>query len=150
MGRASQNDKDMCNDVQHEDSRLDMLEDVDLGRYTPSPFFTENESAPDQSPSTNPSTSSHRRKRPQMATDDSIMFVDTMTRIATLLQSLRPKDDETTEENWYEALTEISDLSVEIKFRAPLLLDTPMKKDMFTKLSVEERLNWIKYCVGEM
>ncbi|XP_068638408.1 uncharacterized protein [Aristolochia californica] len=152
MGRASQNDEDMCNDVQHEEEneRLDILEDVDLGIDTPSPFFTENESAPDQSPSTNSSTSSRRRKRPQMVTDDSIMFVDTMTRIATLLQFLQPKDDKTAGENWYEALTEIPDLSVEMKFRAPLLLDTPMKKDMFTKLPVEKRLNWLKYYVGEM
>ncbi|XP_068640976.1 uncharacterized protein [Aristolochia californica] len=148
MGRTSQIDEDMCNDVQYqeENERVDMLEDVDLGRDTPSPFFTENESTPGQSPSTNPSTSSHRRQRPQMATDDSIMFADTMTKIATLLQSLQPKNDKTTRENWYEALTEILDPSVEMKFCAPLLLDTPMKKDMFTKLPVEERLNWLKYC----
>ncbi|XP_068636106.1 uncharacterized protein [Aristolochia californica] len=148
MGRTSQIDEDMCNDVQYqeENEHVDKLEDVDLGRDTPSSFFTENESTPDQSPSTNPSTSSHRRKRPQIATDDSIMFADTMTKIATLLQSLQPKNDKTTRENWYEALTEILDPSVEMKFCAPLLLDTPMKKDMFTKLPVEERLNWLKYC----
>ncbi|XP_068649546.1 uncharacterized protein At2g29880-like [Aristolochia californica] len=152
MGRTSQTDEDMCNDVQHqeENEHVDMLEDVDLGRESPSPFFTENESAPDQSPSTNPSSSSRRRKRPQMAIDDSIMFADTMTRIVTLLQSLQAKNDKATGENWYEALTEIPDLSVEMKFRAPILLDTPMKKDMFMKLPVEERINWLKYCAGEM
>ncbi|XP_068644819.1 uncharacterized protein At2g29880-like [Aristolochia californica] len=141
MGRVSQNDEDTCNDVQHEEenSCLDMFEDVDLGRDTPSPFFKKNESTPDQSPSANPSTSSRRRKRPQMATDDSFVFLDTMIEIVMALrETKKTKDDYTVGENWYEALTEISDLSIEMKYHAPLLLDTPTKKNMFTKLPVDE------------
>ncbi|XP_068640093.1 suppressor protein SRP40-like [Aristolochia californica] len=112
---------------------------------------TENESVPDQSQSVNPSTSSRHRKRSEMYTDDSFMFLDKMKEIAAVLrEAIKPKIDKTVGENWYEALTEIPNLSIEMKFRAPLLLDTPMKRDMFTKLPVEERLSWLKYCAGEM
>ncbi|XP_068645153.1 uncharacterized protein [Aristolochia californica] len=111
MGTVSQTSVDMCNDIQHEEenSRLDMLEDVDLGRDTPSPFFTENESAPDQSQS-------------------------------VLRDTIKPEDDKVKEEKWIDTLTEILDMPIQWKFRAPKWLDTKIKRNIFTKMIVEERL----------
>ncbi|XP_068649010.1 uncharacterized protein [Aristolochia californica] len=125
---VSQTSVDMCTDVQYEEenSPLDMLMDVDLGRDTPSLFFSQNESTPDLSQSGNPSTSTRRKKRPEMFTDYTFMFLDTMKEIIAILRdAIKPKDGKV-EENWFEALTEIPDLSKKLKFHTPRCVTVEM------------------------
>ncbi|XP_068636022.1 L10-interacting MYB domain-containing protein-like [Aristolochia californica] len=73
--------------------KLALLEDVNVGRDTPSPFLIENESAPEQSQRGNPSSSTRHRKRPEMSTDDTGRFIDAMKDIIeTFRDTITSKD----------------------------------------------------------
>ncbi|XP_068645998.1 uncharacterized protein At2g29880-like [Aristolochia californica] len=115
--------------------------DVDIVGNTPSPLFSGNESTTNQFQRSNRSYSNRRRKRSEISSDDTSRFIDIMDQMdQTLKDVMKPKKT-----NWVKALREIPDLSVDLKFRAPVWLDTPIKQEYFTEMTVEERLEWLKY-----
>ncbi|XP_068655527.1 uncharacterized protein At2g29880-like [Aristolochia californica] len=152
MGTTGQTCVDL--DVDHlrepEGPLMDELEDVNVVRDIPSPFLSRNEAAPVQSQRSNPSLSTRRRKRTEMSTDDIGRFIDAMKDIAESFKEVFKPKDANTKLPWYEALLEIPDLPIELKYRAPDWLETPNKKDMFIRMTKEERLDWLKFCYRKL
>ncbi|XP_068667756.1 uncharacterized protein At2g29880-like [Aristolochia californica] len=125
---------------------MDELEDVDVVRETPSPFISGNESTSEQSRRNNPSSSSRHRKRSELSIEDTSKFIDVVNRITQALNDVMKAKEGDVERDWVKARREIPDLSDNMKYCAPKWLDTPSKKVMFMEMTVEERVEWLKYC----
>ncbi|XP_068639533.1 uncharacterized protein [Aristolochia californica] len=147
-GTTSQICVDLGDDLLREPERalMDELEDVDVGKDTPSPFLSRNKSPSEQSRRGNSSPSTRHRKRTEMSTDDTSKFIDAMKDIFEAFRDVIKSKDVNTNSDWYEALLKISDLPIELKYRMLEWLEMPNKKVMFMKMIVEDQLEWLKFC----
>ncbi|XP_068662859.1 uncharacterized protein At2g29880-like [Aristolochia californica] len=125
---------------------MDEPENVDIVRETPSQFISRNDSTVEQSRRSKVSSSSHHRKISELPINDSSKFIDAVNRIAQALNSVMKTNEGDVEKDCVNALREIPDLSEDMKYGTPEWLDTPNKKAMFTTMTVEERVGWLKYC----
>ncbi|XP_068662854.1 uncharacterized protein [Aristolochia californica] len=131
MGIASITPIDLGNELLRESIPipLDELEDVNVVRETPSPFISGNESTVEQSQRSNLSSSSRRRPRSALSTDDIGRYIDVVKEIARALKDvIKPKEGDV-ERDWVKALRAILDLSDNVKYCASEWLDMPSKKE---------------------